>query len=238
HFCEKARWALDYKQIAYEPIAILPGFHLRTVRKVAPKSSVPVLLSKDTVVQGAGEIIDFLDQTCAERMLTPQDTEQRRACEDLERSMDNRLGVNLRRILYDCLLEHPRFIQACFTHTMPKSKQILLRMYYPLLRQRIRAVYVISDAAVARSRQEFERALSELASRFEHREFLIGEQFSRADLSIAAMLSLLVMPKEHPFPWGAIPDERSQLFVDQYRDHAVSHWVCEIYRNYRIAKPA
>ncbi|MFT4581578.1 MAG: glutathione S-transferase [Gammaproteobacteria bacterium] len=128
HFCEKARWALDYKQVAYEPVAIIPGFHLRTVRKVAPKSAVPVLLGNDIVVQGADEIIDFLDRTYSERTLTPQDPAQRGACEHLERSMDSRLGVNLRRILYDCLLDHPQFIRGCFTHTMGMPKKLLLRV--------------------------------------------------------------------------------------------------------------
>ena len=123
HFCEKAQWALDYKQVAYEPVAIMPGFHLRTVREVAPKSSVPVLLGNDIVVQGADEIIDFLDRTYSERTLTRQDPAQRRACEHLERSMDSRIGVNLRRILYDCLLDHPQFIRGFCTHAMgmPKS---------------------------------------------------------------------------------------------------------------------
>ena len=44
HFCEKARWALDYKSIAYRPVNLLPGFHtMRALtaegRKISGKSS-------------------------------------------------------------------------------------------------------------------------------------------------------------------------------------------------------
>ena len=72
HYCEKARWALDYKGIPFERVALLPGFHMRTVRRYAPKTSVPVMLSDSDVVQGSSEIIDYLDEHFPEPQLTPQ----------------------------------------------------------------------------------------------------------------------------------------------------------------------
>lgn len=41
HYCEKARWALEYKGIAYQPVNLLPGSHLRTVQKLTPKERPP-----------------------------------------------------------------------------------------------------------------------------------------------------------------------------------------------------
>src|SRR5882762_1573570 len=38
HYSEKARWALDFKGIPYAPRHLLPGFHMRTTRKLAPRS--------------------------------------------------------------------------------------------------------------------------------------------------------------------------------------------------------
>jgi len=49
HFCEKARWALEYKRLAYRPVNLVPGLHLRPVRKLAPKSCVPLLVDATTV---------------------------------------------------------------------------------------------------------------------------------------------------------------------------------------------
>ena len=71
HYCEKARWALDYKGVPFQPVPILPGFHLWTVRKFAKETSVPVLLDGDRVIQGSSEIIDYLDTTVPARPLTP-----------------------------------------------------------------------------------------------------------------------------------------------------------------------
>ena len=43
HFCEKARWALDYKGLAHARENLLPGLHTRVARKLAPNSSLPIL---------------------------------------------------------------------------------------------------------------------------------------------------------------------------------------------------
>lgn len=56
HYCEKARWALDYKGIAFQAVAIMPGLHMISVGKYAPDTSVPVLLDNSEVVQGSSEV--------------------------------------------------------------------------------------------------------------------------------------------------------------------------------------
>jgi len=56
HFCEKVRWALEYKRVAYRPVNLLPGFHLKPMRKLAPKSCVPVLVDEETIVQESSAI--------------------------------------------------------------------------------------------------------------------------------------------------------------------------------------
>ena len=71
HFCEKVRWALDYKGVAYRPVNLLPGFHFRYLVKLAPKTSVPVLRDGATVVQDSSAIIDYLDRRYANPALTP-----------------------------------------------------------------------------------------------------------------------------------------------------------------------
>lgn len=233
HYCEKARWALDYKGIPFQPVTILPGFHMITVRKYAPNTSVPVLLNDNEVVQGSSEIIHYLDQKYPSRSLTPTDADELRACLEIERSMDKRLGVNIRRVLYHGLLAHPDFIRYCFTHSMPRMKQLIFSLLYPILRYKIYQTYVISPAKVEQARNEFDAAMAEIEKKLTGRQYLVGEQFTRADLSVAAMLSLLVMPAEHPFPWREIPDSETRAFCDGYRDHPVSEWVRKMYRDHR-----
>ena len=237
HFCEKERWALDFKGIPFEPVAVMPGLHLRTIRKIAPKSSVPVLIDGDEVVQGADEIIHYLDQSHPSHLLTPADNETRDACVALEQSMDARLGENIRCILYQTLIDYPKFIGHCFTYPMPRLKRLAFYLIYPVFRRKIYQTYVISDAFVDGARRNFDLAMNELEQRLSQQECLVTDQFTRTDLSVASMLSLIVVPREHPLPWGELPDPKAKAFLDQYRDHRVSDWVRKMYRDHRLATP-
>ena len=233
HFCEKARWALDYKCLAYAPVAVFPGLHRRTVRKIAPRSSVPVLVTGDGVIQGSNEIIDYLDELVPERPLTPVAPGPREECLELERRMDEQLGVPVRQILYASLLDHPAFIRQCFTHSMPRWKRACYPLVAAPLHRAIYAGYVKSPAAAATARSAFDRTMTELAARLGDGGYLIGDTFTRADLTVAALLSLIALPPEHPFPWGDVPPSQARDFIDSYSDHPVSQWVRAIYREHR-----
>lgn len=233
HYCEKARWALDYKGIPFQAVPIMPGFHMVTVRMYAPDTSVPVLLTAHGTVQGSSSIIDYLEQHYPAHSLTPADSAERQVCLKIEHSMDERLGENLRRVLYFRMLAYPEFIRYCFTHPMPSWKQWLFRPFYPILRDKIYTTYVISPARVEQARHDFDIALSEIQHRLNGGSYLVGGRFTRADLSVAAMLSWLVMPPEHPFPWIAFPDPETRAFCEGYGNHPVSEWVRRIYREHR-----
>jgi len=233
HFCEKARWALDAKGIPFQPVPILPGFHIIHVRRYAPKTSVPVLLNDDEVIQGAGEIIDYLDMRFPESPLTPTDAEARRTCLAIESSMDERLGEDLRQILYSGLLAYPDFIRFCFTFPMSTFRKSVFFLSYPFLRRVIHGQYVFSIEAVEETKDRFRHTMDELAEHLKGRKYFVGDHFSRADLSIASMLSLLVRPPEHTLPWREFPDPQTRIFAESYERHPVTLWVREIYRTHR-----
>jgi len=185
-------------------------------------------------VQGSSEIINHLEQTHPSYPLTPTDADERQACLKIEHDMDENLGENIRQILYYRLLAYPDFIQYCFTHPMPQLRQFIFKLFYPVLRYKIYQTYVISPAKVAQAKHKFDIAMAELEKQLKQKPYLIGEQFTRADLSVASMLSLLVMPPEHPFPWKEIPDPQARNFIDEFQNHPVSEWVSKIYRDHRL----
>lgn len=233
HYCEKARWALDYKGIPFESVPIMPGLHMITVRRYATHTSVPVLLRDGEAVQGSCQIISYLDEQFPDRSLTPTDPRMKQTCLKMEMAMDDQLGENIRRILYHRLLAYPDFIRHCFTHPMPVYKQWIFSLLYPALRYAIYHTYSLSDAAADQALQTFALAMQELQRQLDHRSYLVGDQFSRADLTVAAMLAFINMPTEHPFPWIEIPDPQIRAFYKSYQDHPVICWANEIYRKHR-----
>ncbi len=148
HYCEKARWALQYKGLQFKAVAILPGLHLLTVRRHAPQTFVPVLLLKERVVQGAGEIIDYLEEVCPSPGLTPADSELE-LCRFYEKDLAERLGVTIRQILYQRLLAYPDFIRYCFTQNMPGYKKVIFRLLYPGLKKAMHQRYDVVPAGNA-----------------------------------------------------------------------------------------
>ena len=138
----------------------MPGFHIITVRRYVPDTSVPVLLSDHQVVQGSSEIIDYLENNDSSRSLTSRDPEARQACLEIEHAMDARLGERIRCILYDRLLAYPGFIRDCFRHPMPELKQFIFSLIYPVLRYKIQRTYVGSAAQVERARRDFDAVIA------------------------------------------------------------------------------
>ena len=64
HYNEKARWALDWKGAAHERQSLLPGPHMRTVKKLTNGATVqvPVLVEAQQVIAGSAAIIEHLDE--------------------------------------------------------------------------------------------------------------------------------------------------------------------------------
>ena len=96
HFAEKARWALDYKGIEYEEKRLVPGSHIPIIRRIAPRTMVPVLVDGELVIQGSSAIIDHVDTLIPERPLTPSDASERERARELEPWLDRELGEPLR----------------------------------------------------------------------------------------------------------------------------------------------
>lgn len=241
HFCEKARWALDFKGLPYQEEVVMPGVHLKTIRRVAPGTTVPVLIEEgtegaaDTVIQGSSRIIDYLEQHYPENSLTPSDAGLRQQCLALESQLATQLGEQLRSIRYHTLLAQPDYLEYCFMQGKPTWKRWLFRGMLPVLKKKIYQAYVVSDTNIDEVKQAFGQAMETLAEQLSDRQYLVGDTFTRADLSVTSMLSLLVMPQQHPFAWQQAPrvNADTEAALASYQDHPVADWVRRIYRQHR-----
>ena len=115
HYCEKVRWALEFKGIEYETINLLPGLHTKTTKKIAPKSSVPLLVDGEQVVQNSSDILDYLEAQYPEPTLTPDLPEHEAQAQAWEEYADKEIGPAVRRLCYNTLLNHPDKVKPIFT---------------------------------------------------------------------------------------------------------------------------
>jgi glutathione S-transferase len=72
---------------------------MTAVRKLAPKTCLPVLRDKGTVVQDSTAIINYLETKYPIPSLTPQDPKAARGALEWEQYFDEGIGVNSRLCL-------------------------------------------------------------------------------------------------------------------------------------------
>lgn len=231
HFCEKARWALDYKGLAYRTVNLLPGFHFMRMRMLAPKTSVPVLRDGEGTVQGSGEIIDYLDRKYPESPLTPRDPEAAREALDWERYCDEEIGVQARRWFYHHALADRRVALGFLLQGAPGYIRPFFRLAFPLVRLVMLRFMDITAETAAESEKRFLLALKKLDWALEGRRFLVEDRFSRADLTACALMSPICLADDSEaaarFPAAAL------RFREEVKDGRVYAWVRSVYETCR-----
>lgn len=232
HYCEKARFALDYKRADYRTVNLLPGLHVKTTKALARRSSVPLLVTENgSTVQGSDAIISHLDDSVPEHRLTPLNPEQRQRSLEWERWLDRRVGVDVRRYCYHHLLAERRLCIRMLSFGGPWYGRLVLRLGYRNLDSAMRRAMQIDDSGAKQSLRNIEQAVSKLEERYALGPFLVGDHFTRADLSAAALLAPLVRPQGYGLSW---PDSMPAA-LEQTRERLAPQmqWLDRIYTHYR-----
>jgi glutathione S-transferase len=231
HYCEKVRWALAYKQLEARTRNLLPGLHVRPARRLAPRSHLPILKHDGEVVQNSSDIISYLDETFADRPLTPSDPGQREQALEWECFVDDNVGPHVRRVAYHVLLDHPKLLIPILSAGGPWYGPLLLRIIYPRLNRLMRSAMRIGEETAARSRETLVAAVERLNEQRGDGSFLVGGRFTRADLAAAALLAPLHQPEAYGVPWPQEPPARlTEITSDLVEQTA---WVQELYATFR-----
>jgi glutathione S-transferase len=233
HFCEKARWALDWHGITYEEIGWPPGVHRILAKRCGAKgTTLPILLDGETVIQGSGAIIDWADQKARDpaRGLTLADALA------IERRADNVIGIHVRRLAYaEILPRFPHLAKPAFFRNTSNSHRLIGNLIWPVTRRIMMRNMDINPTAASDSRSKLEAELDWLDSTLiGDRPYLAGDRFSRADITVASLLAPFARPDQMPtFHEMSVPDALVADF-ERWRDRPVMHWVITQYQTHRM----
>lgn len=236
HYCEKARWALDYKGVQYKTKNMLPGQHLKFTRKVARGTSVPILQHNDQYIQGSNKIISYLDEhfssgNLATKKLTPVNAQDAQAAIEWERYLDEELGVHVRRYVYHTLLKKRQPVINFLTSGGQFWAKPILWFKFPKLVSTMRKYMNINDETAAKSLTHIEKALQRINDTVEKNTFLVGDHFSRADLTTCALLAPLFTPPQYGLKWPQNLPEPLQSEIDRLMPQM--QWAKSIYAKFR-----
>jgi glutathione S-transferase len=235
HFCEKARWALDWHGITYSEISWAPGLHAVLLKRYGAKSTtLPVLLDGETLVQGSGAIIDWVDSKAQDRTrsLSPQTGDLGEA-QEIERRADDVIGVHVRRLAYAELL--PNYPSVAKRALLPTSgwHGRIGGLMWPATRRIMMRAYDIRPEAASESRSKLESELGWLDSKLsDRRSYLVGDRFSRVDVTVASLLAPFARPKER-YPEKPVSNALA-ADVERWSDRPVMRWVNAQYRAHRL----
>ncbi|CCK75241.1 MAG: glutathione S-transferase family protein [Oleispira antarctica] len=215
HYCEKVRWAMDYKGLDYKLKNLLPGLHLRTTKKIAAKSYVPILIDDGEQIQNSHVILNYLDEKYPDKPLSPQDPTLFEKALEWEKYCDIEIGVHVRRFCYHYLLSEPKTVIPFFTQGGPWWSPLFFKLFFFKLEPIMRKVMSIDEAGANKSEIKIQQAIDTLYAEYEQREFLVGDQFGRADLTACALLAPLIMPQGYGLDWPEVMPAKLQAFVDK-----------------------
>jgi glutathione S-transferase len=233
HYNEKVRWALDFKRIPHQRRALSIGYVPRALWATG-QARLPILFLDGRPIADSTRIIAALEAHRPEPALYPADEAARRRALLLEDFFDEQLGAALRAVILGPLFERePATAVAVLTTGMGAGARRAAASALPLFAAFYRRRHGINAASVEAGRAKVLAALDRLEAELQPSGYLVGDRFTVADLTAAALLSPLVLPPEFPYPpSGPLPASMA-AYRDSLLDRPACRWVLETYRRHR-----
>jgi glutathione S-transferase len=233
HFNEKARWALDFKRLPHIRHSLIPGFHVPIVRRMTGKTTVPVLKLNGEPIPDSSRIIEALERAYPEPALYPSAPDDRRRALELEDFFDEELGPYIRRWIFHVILPYPKFMRAAFVSHASPAAQLAHRAMSPLFGAIMRRQMNINPASAEVARGKTLAAMDRLERELRPSGYLVGDRFSVADLTAAALLSPLARPPEFPYKAAVPIPEPLAKIRESVSTHPAFRWTLQTYRQHR-----
>ena len=196
------------------------------------RGSLPILQAGDQVIQGSSEIIDWAEhhKTNTRSLARLSDD-----ASTIEQRLDDQLGVHVRRMFYsEALVEQPATVKPVFQAGLSWFKKLMLNLSWPAIRKSMIKMMDLgktqgeeSQAIVAGELDWLDDILAD------GRPFLMGDQFSRLDITAASLLARIVMPPEYPSDDGFSHPPRLSEVAAKWRQRPVMQWVLRMYTEHR-----
>jgi glutathione S-transferase len=235
HYNEKARWALDYKNVPHERRAPTPMLHTLRALMMTGRPTLPVLKLNGKAIGDSTRIIETLEREYPEPPLYPKDGGDRRRALELEDFFDEELGPHIRRWLFhEGLegLETGEFVEGTMKNA-PGAVKAMMKTTAPVAKRVLKLRYGVNPDGAQAGRGKILSAFDRVEQEIQPSGYLVGERFTVADLTAAALLFPLVRPPEAPHMMeGRLPVGFTS-FRNSVADRRAFKWVEQVYSEHR-----
>jgi glutathione S-transferase len=233
NYNEKARWALDYKRIPHRRRSLLP-MSPRAFWFSRGDGTLPVLdLDGERIVDSTA-IIAALERRQPEPALYPADPGQRRRALELEDYFDEHAGHDMRTLGFMEWRDETDVGAAILTTGQPPAIGSVFRRLSPVVRPLFMRLggrrYGWDESSLERSKRGLASALDRIELERKGGRYLVGESFTVADLTAAALLWPLAWPPEFQYE---LPDPPYSPFREAIAGNPALAWLSEIWSSHR-----
>jgi glutathione S-transferase len=238
HYAEKARWALDYKEVEHVRRSPLPGTHIPVALFLTrgAQPTIPVLQMDGRAIGDSTAIVAALDAKYLDKPLYPSTPSDRERALELEDWFDENLGPHTRLLPFYELMQEPEIFAEVAAASVPRP----LGRAKPVVGAYARGYTSLRWGAnkaenAEQARKAIATAFDKLEAELEHGdgEFLVGDKLSVADVTAASLFYPIVVPPEGPLS----PDLPRPPAFDEFRqslsDRRGYRWVEETFRRHR-----
>lgn len=230
---EKARWALDYKAIPHTRRASEPGRHTLVAKRLAGTRTFPILVIDGQTVADSTHIIEELERRRPDPALYPADPEDRRRALELEDFFDEEVGAHARALVVHHMLPEPDLLLGAFYPDMGKARRVATRAGYPAVKLAFTSGLGIDKDAVETAFEKVHAAGVRVREELGSRDYLVGDSFTVADLTAAALMAPAVAPPEFPYPQPQRDHPALAPVRDALGETGMLDWAREMYARHR-----
>lgn len=234
HYNEKARWALDFKGIPHERRVPMPGLHRVSALAVTRgrHDRLPVAEIEGRRIGDSTAIVAAIEERWPEPPLYPADPGERARALALEDFFDERLAPDVRRWMWHHTLADTDLVADSLFAPDARARRRLLALAAPVARPMLRLDYTIDEESVAASEEQIRAAMDRLEAEIGPSGYLVGNRFTVADLTAAALFTPLLAPPgrqyQPPRAAPAVAALRAELEA-----RPGGEWVREMYVRHR-----
>lgn len=193
-YSEKVRLILDYKQLNYRKIDVVPGIGQLELLRLTGQKQVPVLKDGDRYIVDSTEIAKYLDEHYPERPLIPQDGLQRGLCLMMEEWADESIGIKGRKALFSAISQDQYFRRSLLPTTTPDILRTLVEGVPSDVFKALGFGVGYSPESISHAIAELKQDLEALCLILAERPYLTGNEPTLADLTVAGLSILLKFP--------------------------------------------
>lgn len=240
HFCEKARWALHRAGVSYVEEPHLQLVHVAAARKAGGGRTVPVFVADDgEVVADSTDILRWADRRIApDERLYPAG-ELGAQAQALEAELDDGFGPDGRLWMYHETLPVVARLRPWAEAGLPRWERLVFRGSGPLVGIAVSRFLGIDDASAAAALGSVDRVFDDIAERrADGRRFLLGDRFTAADLTFAALSAPMLLPASYgsPLPPLEAMPAAAAHHIRRLRSHPAGEFADRLYREERWAR--